>query len=100
MARLKIADLEVARRTDPFEIELSDGTVLVFKDPKSIPAEALLNFDITKPAVVMRAALGAEAFDAFFHSPEVDGYVLEAVLTRYVAHYGLQSSGEAGASPA
>lgn len=100
MSRLKIADLEIERNTDPFEVELTDGTVLVFKDPKSISAEDLLAFDITKPVQVLRAALGGEACDAFLRSPEVDGYVLEATFKQYMAHYSLPLPGEASASPA
>lgn len=93
MARLTISELEIERNGDPFEVELDDGTVYVFSDPKGIQANSLISLE-TLPAVdQLRAVLGTRA-DQFLASPEVDGYVLEYVLDRYMKHYGLGSPPE------
>jgi hypothetical protein len=97
MARLKITDLEIERRDDPFEVEMADGTVFTFKDPKAIQFSGLLLFDPRFPARSLRAILGDDEFDAFAARDDVDGYFLEAVFARYAAHYGILPAGEATA---
>ena len=99
MARLTIADLEIERSTDPFEIEMEDGTVFTFKEPQAISAAALLTFDPSQPVQVIRMALGDEEAVRFLARPEADGYFLNAVFTRYMEHFKLPVPGEADASP-
>lgn len=90
--RLTISDLEIERK-DGFELQLGDD-VFTFADPKSIQARNLIAFESMTSADALGAVLGAEKAEAFLNHPDVDGYVLEAVLTRYMAHYGLGSPPE------
>lgn len=93
MARLTISDLEIERNKDAFEIELDDGEVFAFVDPKAVQADDLISLEGKPAAEQLRAVLGARA-EAFLRHPEVDGYVMEAVLGRYMGHYGLGSPPE------
>jgi hypothetical protein len=94
MARLSITDLEIERKDDPFEIEMSDGTVFTFKDPKAIPFAGLLLFDPKNLMLSMRVILGDDDFDNFAKNPEVDGYFLTAIFEKYMKHYDLLPPGE------
>lgn len=96
MARLTLADLEIERK-DGFEIEIGD-TVFAFSDPKGIQANDLIALENLNAVQQLHAVLGDKA-DEFLSHPAVDGYVLDAVLTRYMRHYGLGSPPEGKGSP-
>lgn len=98
MARLSISDLEIEEREEPFEVEMEDGTVFTFKDPKAISAAGLLTFDPTQPIQIVRLALGDEEAVKFLARPEADGYLLNAVFKKYMEHFRLPLPGEADAS--
>ena len=98
MARLTVADLEIERNGDPFEIEMSDGTVFAFKDPRSIQFKNLLAFGALSPQDMVRAIMDKGDFEKFAKRPEVDGYFFEALSKRYMEHYKLATPGEARAS--
>jgi len=98
MARLKIADLEIERKDDPFEYETEDGSVYTFQDPKAIQAEDLLHFEEMAPVDQVRLTIADAKFDAFLKHPEVDMYCFSAVMDAYAKHYGLGTVGEGRAS--
>lgn len=98
MGRLTIGDLEIERNDDPFEVEMADGTVFTFRDPKAIQWTGLVAFDPTKPAQALSLVLGDEQYAAFSQRDDVDGYFLEAVFKKYMEHYRLAPPGEAAAS--
>lgn len=95
--RRKFTDLDIERNEDTYELEMGDGTVFVFADPKSIHAATLVNFEKIQPADQFRAILGDRA-DEFFQRAETDGYALEAILADYMSHYGVGTPGEELAS--
>lgn len=98
MARLTVADLEIERNDDPFEVEMDDGAVFVFNDPKAIEWTGLMAFDPKRPAEALRLIMGAEGYAAFAARTDVDGYFLEAVFKKYMEHFKLPQQGEASAS--
>lgn len=91
MTRLTLAELEIERK-DGFEIEIGD-TVFVFADPKGIQANSLIALESLSAVEQLQTVLG-EKSDEFLNHPAVDGYVLDAVLTRYMSHYGLATPPE------
>ena len=68
-------------------MEIGDSTY-EFSDPKGIQAEKLITLETLSPIEKVKAMLGQDA-DAFLSEPTVDGYVLDAVLTKYMKHYGM-----------
>lgn len=98
MARLTVADLEIERNEDPFEIEMGDGVVYAFKDPKSIQFRSLIAFEKLSPIDQVQSVMDASTFDEFSKRPEVDGYFFEALMKQYMAHFRMSQPGEAGAS--
>lgn len=96
MTRLTLADLEIERK-EGFSLEIGEN-VYEFSDPKGIQANALISLESLTAVQQLSAVLGDKAAE-FLAEPEVDGYVLEAVLGRYMAHYGLGSPPEGKSSP-
>lgn len=94
MARLTIADLEIERNEDPFEIELEDGEVFTLRDPKSIPAATLVVLEKLSPRDQLKAAIADDRGGDFLAREEVDGYFLEALMNKYAAFYGLGDLGK------
>lgn len=96
MTRLTLADLEIERK-EGLTIVIGD-TDYEFTDPKGIQASSLIALESLSAVQQLSAVLGDKAAE-FMAEPEVDGYVLEAVLGRYMAHYGLGSPPEGKSSP-
>lgn len=94
--RLTISDLDI-ERADGFELEIGDD-LFVFADPKGIQAMNLIALESLNAVQQLSAVLGDRA-EEFLSHELVDGYVLDAVLTRYMAHYGLGSPPEGKGSP-
>lgn len=98
MAKFTIADLEIERNEDPFEIEMDDGKTFVLKHPQSLPFADIIQLGSMTPLEQVKAVMGGHFAD-FTAYPEVDGYFFDALIEKYMAHYGLKNPGEAGASP-
>ncbi len=98
MTRLTVADLEIERPTEGLELEMEDGTVYVLQDPKGIQLEAMIQLESLPPADQVAALIADDKFEEFSKRPEVDGYFFEAVMSKYVGHYGLGTPGEGLAS--
>lgn len=94
--RLTLDQLESERGEDldPFELELDADTVVSLAHPKDLPFSAIVNFDGTNPASVLKTVMGDEAFEAFSNNPRVTLSVLEKILEAYFEHYGLGGQGE------
>lgn len=86
----------------PFAVEMSDGQVFVFNDPKRLPYRQLLRFnDGTSMDDAMQMLLGPDQYAALTEHPDVDAYWMEDVFTEFRSHYGLPNApGEARASSA
>lgn len=98
MARLTIADLEIERNSDPLEIEMEDGVVFTFKDPKAINLNELVTLESLAPIDQIKAMMNAGDFEALSSRPEVDGYFFTALIGEYRKHFKLPTPGEASAS--
>lgn len=98
MARLTIADLEIERPDEGFEIEIAEGVVFVFQDPKALSVEAVMELENLSPRDQAKALIADGKWDEFVSRPEVDVYLFEAVMKRYAEHFGLGSLGEGIAS--
>jgi hypothetical protein len=93
----KISSIEREKRPEPFEVELSDGSLVTFTDPKRLHFTVLTGLDEMSPNKQIETLTGS-GWDKFSTDPEMDGEALEAVMTAYREHYGLGSQGEAGSS--
>ncbi|HEV3309956.1 MAG TPA: hypothetical protein VG815_05525 [Chloroflexota bacterium] len=97
MARLTIADLEIERNGDPLEIEMEDGTIFTFKDPKAINLNEMVSLEGLAPIDQIKAMMQPGDFDRLSTRPEVDLYFFTALLKKYLEHYRLPTPGEAPA---
>ena len=79
---------QTKRRADPFRVEMADGTAFTFKDPATIKRTGAL--DPAKPEQFFSLILGDDDRAAFFKHPEIDGYFVDAILEKYLEHYGLK----------
>ena len=97
MARFTVTQLEI-ERPEGMEIEMADGTVYALQNPKALPVEQLMHFEDLSPLDQSKAIVADGKFNEFSAHPEVDGYFFEAVLAKWIAHFGLGSPGEGVAS--
>lgn len=91
MARFTAAQLEQRRnvnRPEPFEYESNDGRAVTFKDPKSLHYTVLRTIGQGDTDATLKALLGEEQYETFMSFPEVDGYLMEALLLAYNEHHG------------
>ena len=76
--------------SDLFAVEMEDGTVFTFTDPRKVRwTELTGHVDLTKPGQTLSLFLGEEMYAALSQRNDVDGYFLAEVFVRYVEHYGL-----------
>jgi hypothetical protein len=98
MARLKLEDLAARGKVkEPFEIELSDGSVVTLPDPKALPVRTLLKLVELSPDEQMATLLGPES-ERFLDDPGANAYSLESILDAYIEHYGIPVPGKSNAS--
>jgi hypothetical protein len=99
MARFTIDDLERDKsRPEPFQLALDDDTIVTFPDPKSLHFTKLLELTTSSPAEQVRIIVGDD-FEVLAADPRADGYFFEALMQKYIAHYGgIPDPGEAAAS--
>lgn len=97
MARFNAEKLELQNRPEPFEYEFTDGTVVVFKDPKGLHYKKLMTLGSGTIDDTMQGILGDD-YDKAVDQPEFDGYLMEALFKAYQEHFGLPSPGESPAS--
>jgi hypothetical protein len=98
MAKFSTADVERERPDEDFEVECASGNTYKLPHPKSVPGRDLIEMDPSQPAHVFAILLGDD-FDAFIDEPEIDGYALDAIMTAWIEHYGLEvNRGNAAAS--
>jgi len=99
MTRLKISDLEIERPAEPLEIELSDGAVFELQDPKAVSVDTMVNIESMTPIEQVKALIAHGKWDEFAKHPDADGYLFDAVMKKYNAHFGiLGDPGEGAAS--
>lgn len=99
MARLTIADLEVETPDEGLEIEMADGTVFTLQDPKALSLDVVMTIESLSPMEQTKAIIAGDRWDEFTKQPEVNGYFFEALMAKYMAHFGLGTPGEGLASP-
>ena len=86
MARIKLKDLvDSAPPVEPFEVELSDGSIVIFPDPKSLPLASLLELGSAEPKDQVRILLG-DAGEALLADPQVTASVFDSMMGEYLAH--------------
>jgi hypothetical protein len=96
--RVTLDELEAERgEVEPFELDLGDQ-VITLPHPRDMPFDSLINFNAEAPAAVLRTLMGDKNFDVFAGNRRVTLGVLESILQRYYAHYGLGTPGEEPAS--
>lgn len=93
----KLSAIEREKRPEAFEVELTDGSIVSFIDPKRLHFTVLTELDSMSPNKQIETLTGS-GWDKFRADPEMDGEALEAVMTAYREHYGLGESGEAPSS--
>lgn len=98
MTRFTAKQLDVESRHEGLEIEMDDGIVYTLQDPKAIKLDSLVNLESLPPIEQIKVIIADDKFEEFAARPEVDGYFFEAVMKKYVAHYGLDLPGNAPAS--
>ena len=81
----------------PFEVELSDGTVVTFLDPKSIHYSQIALLDSQNVDDKMRVLLGEDYSNFADHEDATLGFI-EAVFEAWAEHYSLAAPGESAAS--
>lgn len=89
MAKFSTADVERERPDEDFEVECKSGNTYALPHPKSVPGRDLIEMDPGQPATVFSILLD-EQFDAFIDEPEIDGFALDAIMTAWIEHYGLE----------
>lgn len=97
MATVKITKLEREKRPEPFSVELTDGTEVIFADPKRLPFKTLTELDGMSPYQQVEAITG-DGFEALAADPEMDGEALELLVEMWTDHYGMTTPGEAESS--
>lgn len=97
MARMTLNQIDREKRPEPFEFEFPDGAVFAFRDPKGMHYRDIVALDTANPDESMKAILG-DQYEAFVARDEVDGYLIEAIMEGYMAHYGLGPAPEDSAS--
>lgn len=88
MAAFKLSAIEREKRPEPFELELSDGSVVTFADPKKMHFTVLTEMDSLPPQEQVKALVGS-GWDKFKADPEMDGEALEWVMGLWRDHYGM-----------
>lgn len=97
MATVNITKLEREKRPEPFSVELTDGTEVVFADPKRLPFKTLANLSDLTPYEQVEAIAG-DGYAALSEDPEMDGEALELLVQLWTDHYGMTNPGEADSS--
>lgn len=97
MAKFTVAELEIERPTDLFQIEMSDGKTYTMPHPRALSLKNILELNSLSVLDQVRVIMGAD-WDAFAENPEADGFLFDALMAKYYAHYGLGSPGESSAS--
>lgn len=101
MAQFKREDFEpeIERVEEEFRYEADSGRVYTFKDPKAMKPDELFELDTNGAEHMVSTVVGDENYDDFIGEPEVDGYILDAIMTGWRKHYGMAvSSGNSRAS--
>jgi hypothetical protein len=95
--KLSLSKIEREKRPEAFEVELTDGTVVEFADPKRMHFSVLVELD-NLPMLEQLAALTGDGFEALKADPNLDAEALETVMTAWRDHYGVGDQGEARSS--
>lgn len=100
--RLTIADLEIDRNGESLEIELSNGEVFTFIDPKRTGLSAALTIGSLPATEQIKLVLKPGDYDRLMElsktDAEVDLYFFEAMMQKYIEHFKVPSPGEPPAS--
>lgn len=97
MAAFKLSSIEREKRPEPFEVELSDGALVTFADPKRLHFTVLTAIDDMPPVKQIETLTGS-GWDKFKAEPGIDGEALESIMGAWRDHYGLGDQGEADSS--
>lgn len=91
MANFTIDDLEIERVEDLFSYTTKSGRVYTFADPRSLDGRTVLASQqgLLTAEDTLLAVLGGDEFDDFMDEDEVDGYLLDPLLTKWAQHYGM-----------
>lgn len=99
MATASLAKIERESRPEAFSLELTDGTEVVFSDPKRMHFTVLTGIDDLSPTDQVKALVAdSDEYKALAADPEMDGEALEWVMGLWRDHYGLGDQGEASSS--
>lgn len=82
--------------TEPFAVVLG-GERLLLSDPAEVDWQKLLAA-LRDPYVFFRLVIPPDDHEVFFGTA-MPGWKMNKLMESYMAHYGLQSPGEANASP-
>jgi len=68
---------------DHFQIEMEDGVVFTFKDPKAINLNELVTLESLAPIDQIKAMMGEGEFAALLAHPQMTGDLVISLLRRY-----------------
>lgn len=89
MATFKSADFEIERIEEDFSYEADSGAVYGFLDPKALKPDVLFEMDMQGAEHFLRTILAEDRYEELLEEPEVDGYLLDAIMTAWRKHYGV-----------
>lgn len=98
MATVKLDKVEREKRPEAFSVELTDGTEVVFADPKKMPLGVLASFDGLSPDKQLHVLCGDDAVEKLKADPELDVEAFEWLMGLWQDHYGMTTPGEAKSS--
>lgn len=100
--RLTVADLEIERNGKPLEIELDNGEIFTFIDPKRLGLNSALTIGSLTPTEQVKLVLKSGDYDRLMElsktDEEIDLYFFEALMKKYLEHFKVLPQGEAQAS--
>lgn len=95
--KLSLSKIEREKRPEKFEVELTDGTIVTFVDPKRMHFSTLVELDALSQ-IDQIAALTGDGFAAMKQDPNLDAEALETIMDAWRTHYGVGDQGESNSS--
>lgn len=86
MANFSMKKVTREVRPEPYELELSDGTVITLNDPKRLPFKSLAGMDESDPLSQIRVVAGGNT-DVLLNDPEFDTEAVEQLIESWQEYY-------------
>lgn len=96
-AALDLDALEREGGTPPVFDFIHSGRRYILSDPQEVDWQSLI-LAMSNPVRFLQMVIPPEDHDSFFSSP-LATWKMNALMDRYLKHYGLPTPGEAGALP-